>query len=107
MASADIETSKPTDPAAQQTENGVTEKLANDLAKVELRDQEPSSSLGEEKHEPQPQRPLHVYSRSDVLLLSKSPLVKQPDGMPSLKDWFGCVTPATLPLTPLMRPIYI
>ncbi|KZV87094.1 hypothetical protein EXIGLDRAFT_211051 [Exidia glandulosa HHB12029] len=31
----------------------------------------------------------YVYSRKDLLDLSNSPLVKTPDGMPSLKEWYG------------------
>lgn len=34
-------------------------------------------------------RPPLVYTRSQALLLYKSPLVQAPDGMPQLKDWFG------------------
>ncbi|KAI6136760.1 hypothetical protein F5141DRAFT_48147 [Pisolithus sp. B1] len=34
-------------------------------------------------------RPFIMYSRSQLLFLHKSPLVKTPDGMPVLKDWFG------------------
>ncbi|KDQ16605.1 hypothetical protein BOTBODRAFT_64580 [Botryobasidium botryosum FD-172 SS1] len=29
------------------------------------------------------------YTRAEVLYLSRSPLVKPPDGMPALKEWFG------------------
>lgn len=34
-------------------------------------------------------RPFIMYPRSQLLFLHKSPLVKIPDGMPVLKDWFG------------------
>ena len=39
-----------------------------------------------------PQMPTFVsYSRRELLWLSRSPLVKVPDAMPTLKDWFGLV----------------
>ncbi|KAI1797792.1 hypothetical protein LXA43DRAFT_266656 [Ganoderma leucocontextum] len=34
-------------------------------------------------------RPLNVYTRHELLHLSKSPLVNPPDDMPPFKDWFG------------------
>ncbi|KIJ68269.1 hypothetical protein HYDPIDRAFT_185388 [Hydnomerulius pinastri MD-312] len=34
-------------------------------------------------------RPFIMYSRSQLLFLHKSPMVKLPTGMPALKDWFG------------------
>lgn len=40
----------------------------------------------------QTSRPFITYTRSQLLHLHKSPLVKVPDGMPAFKDWFGCVT---------------
>ncbi|CCM00939.1 uncharacterized protein FIBRA_02986 [Fibroporia radiculosa] len=36
-----------------------------------------------------PPRLLCVYTRAQILYLRKSPLVQPPNGMPSLKDWFG------------------
>lgn len=34
-------------------------------------------------------RPFISYTQSQILRLYKSPLVSPPNGMPSLKDWFG------------------
>jgi len=34
-------------------------------------------------------RPFYIYTRSQALYLSKSPLVQCPQGMPDFKDWFG------------------
>ncbi|KAG8693189.1 hypothetical protein FRC08_009273 [Ceratobasidium sp. 394] len=34
-------------------------------------------------------RPFVQYTRAELLHLSKSPLVKIPDGMPPFKEWFG------------------
>lgn len=36
--------------------------------------------------------PLRVYTRSQAMYLRDSPLVRPPKGMPSLKEWFGCVS---------------
>ena len=36
-----------------------------------------------------PPRPLKVYTRYELLHISKSPLVGLPEGMPAFKDWFG------------------
>jgi len=38
-----------------------------------------------------PTKGVIVYSRRHILNLSASPLVQRPEGMPALKDWFGCV----------------
>ena len=34
-------------------------------------------------------RPILIYTRDQLLSLSKSPLVKAPPDMPDLKSWFG------------------
>lgn len=39
-----------------------------------------------------PQRPLRIYTRPQLLLLSQSPMVKLPPDMPELKVWFGSVS---------------
>ena len=57
---------------------------------------DPPSAVADASHESTSTRPPHtrprvIYSRADLLTLSKSPLVKPPDAMPSLKDWYGCV----------------
>lgn len=44
------------------------------------------------QNDPTP-RPLIMYSRSQLLFLHKSPLVKIPNGMPAFKDWFGYAAP--------------
>ncbi|KAG9101318.1 hypothetical protein FRC06_003194 [Ceratobasidium sp. 370] len=42
------------------------------------------------KKTPEPNaRPFVQYTRAELLHLSKSPLVKIPDGMPPFKEWFG------------------
>lgn len=39
--------------------------------------------------EQDPSQPMRVYTRIQLLLLSRSPLVKPPANMPELKYWFG------------------
>ena len=82
-------TSAPTSlPAAG---DGVADKVADAMEKVSIQDEQhthESLSGGP----PQPVRPFITYSRPQCLALHKSPLVRLPDGMPPLKDWFGYVT---------------
>ena len=48
------------------------------------------STFQEGSNIPQPTpRPFVAYSKRSLLLLSRSPLVKPPAGMPELKEWFG------------------
>lgn len=60
--------------------------IVDAMEKLQL--QAPPSS---EETLPDPSRPFILYTRSQALQLSKSPLVKPPDGMPALKEWFGYV----------------
>lgn len=90
MAVTEANTSKELNASATDAEQGTTvDSLASSLANVEI--QEDKSS--DEKVE-QLTRERHVYSPSQLLRLAKSPLVKPPDGMPPLKDWFGYVLTA-------------
>ena len=43
----------------------------------------------------QPSPSLRIYSRPQILALSKSPLVCVPPNMPELRDWFGFVILST------------
>lgn len=56
--------------------------LADSLANVDIQDRS-------DKKPEHPPRELHVYTHAQLLWISESPLVKPPDGMPALKDWFG------------------
>ncbi|PSR72399.1 hypothetical protein PHLCEN_2v11742 [Hermanssonia centrifuga] len=84
MATTEYETSKIEENKSPSPENGSIARVAEALAKVDIQEDKPPA-LSEENAI----RPLHVYTRSQVLLLSKSPLVQSPQGMPLLKDWFG------------------
>ncbi|TBU64975.1 hypothetical protein BD310DRAFT_913781 [Dichomitus squalens] len=62
------------------------EDVAEAVAKVSLQDQ-----VAADVHDKSPHtaRPLKVYTRNELLYLSKSSLVNIPNGMPHFKDWFG------------------
>ncbi|KAH7883742.1 hypothetical protein F5I97DRAFT_2065263 [Phlebopus sp. FC_14] len=67
--------------------------ISDGLSNVSLPEDSSLNSLNSSTT-PQPQtspqnRPFVMYSRSQLLFLHKSPLVKIPSGMPALKDWFG------------------
>ncbi|EKM60978.1 uncharacterized protein PHACADRAFT_24203 [Phanerochaete carnosa HHB-10118-sp] len=74
--------SNTTVPAAPSDPVGV---LADSLAKANV---QPEDKLHEKPG--QPPRELHIYAYSQLLRISRSPLVKPPEGMPALKEWFGC-----------------
>ncbi|KDQ63788.1 hypothetical protein JAAARDRAFT_29835 [Jaapia argillacea MUCL 33604] len=73
-------------------EGNTIDSLVNSVTKVSVKDdnddsdESSHSSEGDSSVAPKP--PI-VYTRSELLLLHKSPLVKEPDGMPALRDWFG------------------
>jgi hypothetical protein len=79
-------------------EDGTIDNLSDAMAKVSLRPDNSSSqspesitdSLNKDKNDVHG-RPFVMYSRLQLLLLHKSPLVCTPTGMPALKDWFGFV----------------
>ena len=64
--------------------------LAESLQKSGLQgDSEDTQAVAQA--EPPDFRPRIVYTRKQLVLLSQSPLVKPPDGMPEFKAWFGLV----------------
>ncbi|KAF5375050.1 hypothetical protein D9758_000119 [Tetrapyrgos nigripes] len=75
-SSSTPESSKPQDTSASE------EKVATH-AQSDSDDKQPVSSLSSSP------RPLRIYTSSQLVALSKSPLVCLPNGMPELKDWFG------------------
>ncbi|KAF8898562.1 hypothetical protein BD779DRAFT_1484574 [Infundibulicybe gibba] len=65
------------------------DSLVDATAKASLQDETNEAQLGDvEKILPSPP-PIRVYTRTQLLALHNSPLVKPPVGMPDLKDWFG------------------
>jgi zinc finger CCCH domain-containing protein 13 len=63
--------------------------LAHSMSKVNLDDEHEETVPLDKRNTEQSARHLVIYPRLQVLKLSKSPLVKPPEGMPALKDWFG------------------
>ncbi|KAG7450345.1 uncharacterized protein BT62DRAFT_506784 [Guyanagaster necrorhizus] len=78
------DTEPPTD-----SETTPVDGLAVSLQGPKLQDEDMPTEQ-EDASTPQPsQRPLRIYTRSQILTLHKSPLVAPPTNMPELKDWFG------------------
>ncbi|KAI0793417.1 hypothetical protein C8Q75DRAFT_750127 [Abortiporus biennis] len=87
MASPDIDTQKTDEQTPLPSESNPLENITESLEKITLQHEDSSVDVVVKTDEPP--RPPYVYSRAEILYLSKSPLVKAPDGMPPLKYWFG------------------
>lgn len=70
-------------------ENGVTDDLVGAMSQVNLDHEQNADTTLDNEPTHTPPRALHIYTRSDMLKICQSPLVKPPEGMPALKDWFG------------------
>lgn len=83
---------------------GAINDLVDSMSKINIADDisETDKPL-DNKNDEHPARTLLIYSRPQMLKLCKSPLVKPPDGMPALKDWFGCVSPHFVITRPSLR----
>jgi hypothetical protein len=76
-------------PTKSSPKNGAND-LVGSMSKFSLNDEHDENDLTLNKgNTEQPARLLVIYPRPQMLKLSKSPLVKLPGGMPTLKDWFG------------------
>ena len=76
-------------PTTSPSNTGAND-LACSMSNVNLDDKHGESDHSPDKRKAeQPTRRLIIYPRQQTLKLSKSPLVKPPEGMPALKDWFG------------------
>ncbi|KII93485.1 hypothetical protein PLICRDRAFT_35702 [Plicaturopsis crispa FD-325 SS-3] len=78
--------------ASKQTPSPAVDGPASAVEDIALQDDAPSSSRNPSSDTPKTEnssRPLYIYTRAQALYLHKSPLVKPPEGMPALKDWFG------------------
>ena len=73
------------------TANQDTNVSSANASAIDLVDSMSNMKLSEDKNTEHPARTLVIYLRPQILKLSKSPLVKPPCGMPSLKEWFGSV----------------
>lgn len=86
MASAEPDLQPTTEPNSLPAEAEQAFVLEDPLPEPALHEQ---ASQTEEP--PSPCRPLRIYTRSQMLFLHGSPLVKPPPDMPELKHWFGYV----------------
>ncbi|KAI0079596.1 hypothetical protein K474DRAFT_1696309 [Panus rudis PR-1116 ss-1] len=89
MATAESDTQKQPGSTSSPSQNVSPEQIADDFEKLNLQPQGQDSATLSDQTTPNSPRPLHVYSRRDLLLLSRSSLVKTPDALPALKHWFG------------------
>ena len=89
MAAQDVTASSP-GPSTTSTEPSpaAVEDVAKAVANVSLQDEPVTDDKKTAETSP---RPLYVYTRYELLHLSKSTMVIVPTDMPLLKDWFGCV----------------
>ncbi|KAI0669990.1 hypothetical protein C8Q78DRAFT_1139173 [Trametes maxima] len=72
---------------SSSTAGDAVDSVVEAVAKASLQDEVAVDA--QQKTSDVSHRPLRVYSRNDILHLSKSPLVNLPEGMPALADWFG------------------
>lgn len=97
--------SKPSETFTMQTEtlnqdanslsqNGSISDLVDSMSSIKMGDEQPEADDTLAKNPQSPPRRLVIYTRPSMLKLYKSPLVKPPDDMPALKDWFGYVLAA-------------
>ncbi|KAI0068467.1 hypothetical protein BV25DRAFT_1987241, partial [Artomyces pyxidatus] len=70
--------------------DGAVDKVADALQKASLQSgSHPDEGDALKDGSPASPRPFRSYTQAEVLFLRKSPLVRPPQGMPALKDWFG------------------
>jgi hypothetical protein len=85
----DMDPEAPKQPTKSSPKNGPSD-LVDSMSKINLDDEnEEGDHTLHKRNIEQPARRLVIYPRPQTLKLSKSPLVKPPDNMPALKDWFG------------------
>ena len=98
MTSSPADTSKE-DDTLNTSMDAVLSDLVEGVANVSIHGGDPGDTSTSKSERVSP-KPLRVYTRSQVLYLRDSPLVKPPEGMPSLKDWYGyvCLSCQGLPI---------
>lgn len=83
MVVADIESnSTSVEPLALNN----VDDLSESVRKIALQTEDDEDTSTKPTDTP---RPFYIYTRTQALHLSKSPLVQCPQGMPDFKDWFG------------------
>ena len=91
MASPPTDTLKEDDALNLSTQDAPLNDLIEGVAHASVQDGDSGDTSSSKSERVSPKR-LRVYTRSQALYLRDSPLVKPPEGMPSLKDWFGYVS---------------
>ena len=86
MVASDIESSST--PAEALTFDDI-DNLSESVGKIALQTEDDEATSSKPNDAP---RPFYIYTRTQALYLSKSPLVQCPQGMPDFKDWFGYVS---------------
>jgi hypothetical protein len=87
---ADMDPESADQPQKSLQNNEANADIVDSMSKFILaNDHQETRDTPDNKNTEQPTRRLAVYKRPQMLRLSKSPLVKPPEGMPPLKDWFG------------------
>lgn len=76
-----------------QSQPAVMDVVSDRLSNLALQTTDPPKEPSPRPQNDPTSRPFIMYSRSQLLSLYKSPLVKIPNGMPATKDWFGYVAP--------------
>lgn len=90
MTSSPADTPKEDDTLNPPTQDAALHDIVEGVANVSVQDGDCGDTSTSKSERVSP-KPVRVYTRSQVLYLRDSPLVKPPEGMPSLKDWFGYV----------------
>ena len=73
-----------------EVEQETVDNIVKAVANISVQDSKaPESSQTTTAESKEHVKPLIRWPRPSLLRLSKSPLVKPPDGMPPFKDWFG------------------
>ncbi|KZT74709.1 hypothetical protein DAEQUDRAFT_760734 [Daedalea quercina L-15889] len=88
MTSIAADTPKEDETLNTSTHDATVSDLVEGVAQVSMRDTG-SGDTSTSKSERVSPKSVRVYTKSQVMYLRDSPLVKPPEGMPSLKDWFG------------------
>jgi hypothetical protein len=96
MSSTDTQnTSNNSDNSPSASTQDITLAL-NNVQLSENNDNSQTTSPANPPQDPSASRPVIIYTRKQMLALSKSPLVKVPDKMPPFKTWYGYVDPSTI-----------
>ena len=83
--------SPPTALQFLETDDPTETPLQNPVSAADTSSPQPDVNNTEQNAQKQPSlpRPILIYTRDQLLFLSKSPLVKAPPDMPDLKHWYG------------------